>query len=198
RPATLAVPPGEAAFADLRVKPRQRIWKGASVTHAFSLGAHTEETVPVTLEGTHLQESILPSWFFKALLALLALLLVLAALWFLVLRPTIESAAQAAVQEEIAEATQAAQEAETAAEQAAAQAGQATDAAQAAQLAATDAGDAAVQANELVGSPVLDELVVPVSDRFQANTAAGATSTRSFVVPEGGTMRLTDFVLTNP
>ncbi|MCM3661601.1 hypothetical protein M3148_11460 [Georgenia satyanarayanai] len=199
RPPALTVPPGEAAFADLRVAPRSRIWRGASVTHPFTLTVHTEETTPVTLEGTHLQEAVLPPWFLKALLALLALLLLLAALWFLVLRPTIESTARRAVEEEVAQANEAAQEAAVAAQQAGEEAGQASNAAQAAQGAATEAGSAAVEANELVGSPTLDDLVVPVGDRFQVNTAPGATqSPEPFVVPAEGTVRLTDFVLSNP
>lgn len=199
RPPALTVPPGEAAFADLRVTPRTRIWRGASVTHPFALTVHADETTPVTLEGTHLQEQILPPWFLKALLALLGLLLLLTALWFLVLRPAIVTTAQRAVEEDVAAATEAAQEAAVAAQEASEQAGQASTAAQAAQGAAGDAGAAAVEANALVGSPVLDDLVVPVADRFQASTPLGATtSPPTFVVPDNGTLRLTDFVLSNP
>src|SRR5690606_18844065 len=160
---------------------------------------HTDETTPVTLEGTHLQEAVLPPWFLKALLALLALLLLLAALWFLVLRPTIESTAQRAVEEEVAQANEAAREAAVAAQQAGEEAAQASNAAQAAQSSAGEAGTAAVEANELVGSPTLEDLVVPVADRFQVDTAPGTTlSPAPFVVPAEGTVRLTDVVVRNP
>lgn len=207
RPRMLTVPPGEAAFADLRVKPLKRIWRGPAVTHPFSLVARAEDTTPATLDGTHLQESILPPWFLKALLALLALLLALALLWFLVFKPTIESAAQAAVQDEIDEATQAAEEAAAAAEaaqeqaaQAQEQARQATTAAQSSQAAAGEATDAIRQVEQVVDPGVLGALVAPVAERFHTTVPAGQTLPvdEPYVVAEGATLRLNDFVLSNP
>jgi hypothetical protein len=61
-----------------------------------------EGYLPIALEGSLLQEAILPPWFMRAILALLALLIALILLWFLVLRPTIESAASEAVAAPIA------------------------------------------------------------------------------------------------
>ncbi|MEE6296185.1 hypothetical protein [Georgenia wangjunii] len=55
-----------------------------------------------------------------------------------------------------------------------------------------------VFADELVGAPVLDAIAVPVSDRLQAQTPPGATATRSFGVEDGATLRLNDFVVSNP
>jgi hypothetical protein len=62
-----------------------------------------EGYLPIALEGSLLQESILPPWFMRALLALLALLIGLILLWLLVLRPTIESVASEAVAAPIAD-----------------------------------------------------------------------------------------------
>ena len=197
-PATVTVQPGHAEFADLKVKPRTRIWRGQSITHQFTVSVLTDETSTVTLDGTHLQEPTLPKWFLKALLALLALLVLLALAWFFLLKPTIESTATAAVEEPVAEANQRAEEAAAQAQQAGAQAEQAEDAALAAQSAATDAGTSAQTATELVGDPSVNNLVIPVGDRLQVNTPAGGQSSRSFIVPTGDTLRLSDFVLSNP
>lgn len=198
RPETLTVDPGHAAFADLKVKPRKRIWRGAAVTHQFTVSVLTDRTSTVTLDGTHLQERTLPPWLPKALLALLGLLLLLAAAWFFLLKPTIESTAQAAVEEPVAEANQRAEEAAAQAQQAGEQAGQAANAAQAAQGSAATAGESAEKVATLAGDPAVTNLVVPVADRLQASTPAGQQSSRSFIVPTDGTMQLTDFVLSNP
>ncbi|MEE6282129.1 COG1470 family protein [Georgenia sp. MJ170] len=198
RPATLTVEPGHAAFADLKVKPRKRIWRGEPVTHQFTVSVLTDLTSTVTLDGTHLQERTLPRWLPKALLALLGLLVLLALAWFLLFKPTIESAARAAVEEPVAEAAQQAEEAAAQAQQAGEQAGQASNAAQAAQGSAAAAGDAATQATDLVGDPSLTNLVVPVADRLAATTPAGGQSSRTFIVPTDATLRLTDFVMSNP
>ncbi|MFC4555549.1 hypothetical protein [Georgenia faecalis] len=198
RPERVTVEPGQAAFADVRVKPVSSLWRGPSITHPFTVTARTEETSSVTLDGTHLQEALVPRWLPKALLAALALLLLLAALWFLVLRPTIVSTAQEAVEEPVAQANERADEAAAQADEAAAEAEEAVVAAQSAQGAASQAGEAAVEANELVGAPVLQEIAVPLSDRLQAQTPPATTTTRTFTVEEGATVRLNDFVVSNP
>jgi hypothetical protein len=198
-PTRMTVEPGQAAFADVRVRPVRSMWRGAAVTHPFTVTVRTEETSTVTLDGAHLQEALLPRWLPKALLAALALLLLLVALWFLLLRPTIVSAAQEAVEEPLAEANERADEAAAQADEAAAQAEQAQDAAQSAQGAASQAGEAAVQVEEVVGSPALAEAAaVTISDRLRAQTAAGQTSTTAFTVEDGATVRLRDFLISNP
>lgn len=197
-PNRITVDPGHAAFADVRVRPMSSIWRGPSATHPFTVAVRTEETSTVTLDGTHLQEALLPKWLPKALLALLALILLLLAAWFFLLRPTIVSVAQEAVEEPVAEARENAEQAQAQAATAAQEAEQAGDAAQTAQGAAAQAGEAAVVADELVGAPVLEAVAVPISDRLQASTPPGATATRSFGVEDGATLRLNDFVVSNP
>jgi hypothetical protein len=56
-----------------------------------------EGGAPIQLDGTMLQESVLPPWFLKALLALVALLVALVLIWLLLLKPSIQSAASEAV-----------------------------------------------------------------------------------------------------
>src|SRR5699024_475821 len=182
-PPALTGEPGHAMFADLKVAPFERFWRGPEVTHPFTVTVAAENSTPVVLDGTHVQEPQMPGWLPKLLLALLGLLLLLALLWFLVLKPTIVSAAQAAVEEPVAQANERAAEAMQAAQQAEEKAGQAGTAAQAAQTSAVDAGDAANTANELVGSPTLDEVVAPVSDRLHTNVPAGGTGRAFFEVP---------------
>ncbi|MPV48653.1 MULTISPECIES: hypothetical protein [unclassified Pseudactinotalea] len=197
-PPSLTVEPGHAMFTDLKVSPLDKFWRGPEVTHPFTVTVAADASTPVVLDGTHVQEPLVPTWLPKLLLALLALLILLALLWFLLLKPTIVSAAQAAVAEPVEQANERAADAMQAAQQAGEKADQAGTAAQSAQSSAVDAGDAANTANELVGSPTLDEVVSPISDRLHTTTAAGSTNQAIFEVPEKTTLKLTDFVLSNP
>lgn len=52
---------------------------------------------PQTVNGTLLQESMLPPWLIKAVIALIALILLLWILWITLFKPTVESAAKDAV-----------------------------------------------------------------------------------------------------
>jgi hypothetical protein len=52
---------------------------------------------PETVNGTMLQEALIPPWLVKAILAILALALVLWILWLTLFKPTVESAARDAV-----------------------------------------------------------------------------------------------------
>jgi len=101
-PPSVVVEPGDAGFSKVKVSPTQRFWRGPSKTRPFQLQVTPEGYLPITLEGALLQEAILPPWFMRALIALLAALIMAVLLWFLVLRPTIESAASQAVASPIA------------------------------------------------------------------------------------------------
>jgi hypothetical protein len=96
QPPQLQVPPGAAAFAHVRVRARRRFWKGANVTHKFRVTAHPPGDVPVTSEGTLVQQAVLPSWFLRTVAFGLAGIVAAAALWFGVLRPTVRDAATSA------------------------------------------------------------------------------------------------------
>ncbi len=96
KPPELEVPPGSAAFAEVRVRARRRFWRGTAVTHRWHVTTHVPGDVPVTSEGTLLQEAVLPSWLPRALAFGLAGVVAAAALWFAVLRPTVQNAATSA------------------------------------------------------------------------------------------------------
>jgi len=97
KPPAVVVSPGMAEFAKVRVSPVKRFWRGTPKTRPFQLFVKPEGGAPLTLEGTLLQESVLPPWFLKALLALVGLLVLLVLLWLFVLKPSIQTAASEAV-----------------------------------------------------------------------------------------------------
>ena len=97
KPPGIVVDPGMAGFAKVEVKPQKRFWRGTPKTRPFQLVVRPEGAAPVTLDGALLQEAMLPPWFFRALMALLALAILLIVLWLGVLKPSIESAASEAV-----------------------------------------------------------------------------------------------------
>jgi hypothetical protein len=96
-PPGVVVEPGMAQFAKVKVKPTKRFWRGSPKTRPFQLVVRSEGAAPVTLEGAMLQEAVLPPWFARAVMALIALLIVLIILWLFVLKPSIQSAASEAV-----------------------------------------------------------------------------------------------------
>lgn len=102
KPPGVVVEPGMASFSKVQVKPVKRFWRGQPKTRAFQLFVRPEGGTPITLDGALLQESMLPSWFFKALLALIALLILLVLAWLFLLQPSIQSAASAAVESPLA------------------------------------------------------------------------------------------------
>ena len=94
RPTELEVPPGSAAFAQVRVRARRRFWRGPGVTHRFQVIAHPlGGDGPVRSDGTLLQEAVLPSWLPKAVALTAAAAVAAVALWFGVLRPAVRDAA---------------------------------------------------------------------------------------------------------
>ena len=96
-PPGVVVEPGMAQFAKLKVKPTKRFWRGSPKTRPFQLVVRSEGSPPVTLDGAILQEAVLPPWFARAIVALIALVIVLIILWLFVLKPSIQSAASEAV-----------------------------------------------------------------------------------------------------
>ena len=122
----LVVEPGTAHFTKFEVIPHERFWRGPPKTHQFQIlvteraraselpapqmagppGAPTPPAptvpipvaaVPETVNGTLLQEAMLPPWLIKAVIALIALILLLWILWITLFKPTVESAAKDAV-----------------------------------------------------------------------------------------------------
>jgi hypothetical protein len=192
KPQSFEIGPGEARFAEVGVKPVQRFWRGPDRTHQFQVTVSPEDGAEVVLDGTHLQSARIPKWFWKLLLWLLLLLLLLLALWLLLLRPAIESAAENAVDEEVAAAQDAADEALEKADQA-------DEAATAAQGAAGSAAESAEKAAEAAGTdaPKGKFVTVTTSERLETRLSEGATGADSFGLAEDETMTITDVVFEN-
>ena len=142
---------------------------------------------PIVVDGTHMQEPVFPSWFWKALLALAALIALLILLWNLLLKPTVEDAAREAVAEPLAEVQGQAE----AAEKAAAGAQQAAETA----AAAAQAGGTATP------PPAPPEATATTQNLvFTLTAAQGASVTRGMPepVPDGSVFQVTDLVFNNP
>jgi hypothetical protein len=98
-PPGLVVDPGTAGFAKIRVKPRARFWRGQPKTRAFKVAVQGESGPPILLDGSLLQEAVLPRWLIPALLAGLVALIALAVIWLTLLQPAIKSAATQALED---------------------------------------------------------------------------------------------------
>jgi len=97
KPPAVVVEPGMAGFAKVKVMPARKFWRGQPKTRPFQLFIKPEGGLPITLDGTMLQESVLPPWFLKALLLALLAIVALAIFWLFLLKPSIETAASEAV-----------------------------------------------------------------------------------------------------
>ena len=183
KPTELEIQPGHAAFADVRVRPAQSVWRGSPVTHAFTVMVAEEGSTALALDGTHLQEPLVPAWLPKAVLAALAALVALAVVWTWALKPTVASAAREAVQPQVQQVAKQAAQVQTQAKQAASSA---QDANKAAKKSENNAG--------IATSTVTNSF----DTRLSKATAAGATTTTPFKVPKGSTFGMTDFVFENP
>jgi hypothetical protein len=100
-PPTLSVEPGVAGFARVVVQPVQTFWRGPAKTRSFQVAVrpNADGAQPLLVDGSFLQESILPWWFTRALVALAAILIAAILLWFLVLQPQIRSTAAQALED---------------------------------------------------------------------------------------------------
>ena len=92
-PSQLDVAPGTAAFVTVRSRGARRFWRGPSQTRPFTVEAQTQCVEPVRMQGTLLHEAAIPGWLPKALMALAAVLVALAVLWFGLFKPSIKDTA---------------------------------------------------------------------------------------------------------
>lgn len=202
-PPAVAVEPGTAQFGKVSVQPASRFWRGTPKTLPFQLLIAEDGKAPVAVDGTMLQEPVLPKWLWKAVLALLALILLLVLLFLTVLKPVVKSAAKDAVKKPVAEAKQAAAAAQDAAKAAGAPAPAGGGAATTTTVASSGGG----------GTPTTTATATTIAsggggsasgvgDSFDTRLApapvAGGNDTKSFTVPAGKTFSLTDFGLQNP
>lgn len=158
------------------------------------------------LTGTLLQEPVLPKWLWKAVLALLALLLLLFILWKTLLKPQVESAARAVAVEEVedvgvqvaeleSEVDDVAEEAEVAQEAAV----EAEEAAAAAEEAADDAAAGGGGGGQSGLGTIFNETSAPSHSRLTVVAGPGELGrSEAGALPENETFALTDVILQNP
>jgi len=174
-PAALTAEPGTASFASIRLSPRQRFLTGPPKLNPYKVHVHQDGLPTITVDGTMQQEGLIPKWLVPALIALAALLIILAILWFTLLRPAITSAATAAVAPQASAAQSAAARASTAASTVTQK--------------APSGGGGATGANPVGGDPWSARLAINPSSKPLES---------SITVPQGGGLAVTDLVFENP
>lgn len=205
KPSSLVVEPGLAGFAELTVKPKQRFWRGEPKRLPFQIVAVEAGHEPMAVDGVFLQEPRLPRWFWKAVLAALALLLLLFILWQTVLKPSIESTARDTAEEVVAEAV----------EEVATDVEGINERLDAAGIPPVDPDapppppttappeptvppTTVAPTEPTVPSDQISALGDPIDFRLTTAVGAGGSATDAFTVGEGQVLSITDFVLQNP
>lgn len=183
-PPAVVAEPNTAVFSRCKAVPRARFLRGEPQTRPFQVLVEPEGQPALVVDGTMLQEPVLPRWFWKAVLASLLGLLLLVLLWFTVLKPTVESAAKDAVAPALAENEAALEKV-------------------AADVAGIKAGGGATTTvpPQVTTTTPAPSTANPLGDSFDrrlsATAAPGATATDRLAVT-GARISITDLVLQNP
>lgn len=196
RPQTLVIGPGQAAFVNVAVRPRRPRWRGQPATFPFQVVVAPEDDSPLVLDAAVVQQPIIPRSAGRILIGLLALLLVLAGLWWAVLRPEIRSTAKEAVAEQIAPVAQQAQAADQNAQKAIAAAG--GGASPAAPLPSPAGGTPPASPSPAPAAGGIPPGSTSLSRRLQSASGAGTVGTGQYTVPAGQILAVTDIYLQNP
>jgi hypothetical protein len=190
-PDHVTLAPGSAAVVAVRPRARERFWKGQPTSHPYQVVTEPAGQQPVVVDGTLLQEPVLPAWLLKALLALAILAALLVALWFAVLKPSISDTARAIATEEAKAATADEAAARKAADSAAAKDAGAAAADTQKQIDALDAASG----KPLKNPPTSSADGVPVTTRLATTAQEQAPSA---VLDPKRTVSVTDLLLQNP
>ncbi|WP_375386982.1 hypothetical protein [uncultured Amnibacterium sp.] len=171
--------PGGMTFVDLDIRAVKRVWRGAPMIHPFSVTVEPDGGQIAAVDGTFRQNPVLPSWFGKAVVATIVAIGALVALWFALLKPQVESAAVAAVDQPLASANTAAQQAQQNSNQALQAVGQTPS----------------PLPGQLAGKPTVS---TPTSLRLQIDVPTGQTRTSDpYTVAPDATLSITDVILQN-
>lgn len=92
----LTVQPGTSAFLKLKAKPYDRFLRGSDKRLPFGVSAIAPDQPPVNIDGTVVQQQLLPKWLLPVAIAALAAAVALTVLWFALVKPTVETAAREA------------------------------------------------------------------------------------------------------
>lgn len=103
QPSELDVNPGRAAFARLRVQPNRSFMTGPPRSYPFQVQVVPTGEKPILIDASMIQEALIAPWMRTAALALVGLIIAGALLWFLAIKPGIESTAKAAVKDPLAQ-----------------------------------------------------------------------------------------------
>ena len=205
QPATVRIEPGTAVLAKLKVVPHKRFLRGEPKNHPFQAVVLPAGGKEIVTDGVMIQQQLLPKWLLPALALLAAGAAALVALWFVLLRPQVQSMATEAVQQQASQMSSAASQASQAAEQAsqaarAAQGGAGTGSGRGsggASHGASGGGQGTGQAGAASGTTGTN----PVSFRI-ATTATPVTNGSyqrfGYTVPNHRPLDITDLVLQNP
>jgi hypothetical protein len=209
---TLTVQPGTSAFLKLRAKPYDRFLRGADKRLPFGVTAIAPDQPPVNMDGTVVQQQMLPKWLLPVVAAVLAAAVVLAVLWFTLVKPTVQTAAREAGKSAAEEATAELQEQANLAERRAVAAEEKANAAQKKvdEMAANGGppggepgGGARGATTDDKGVDISDGTAVDFRITTDADAQADPAEFESFTVPNGAippdkTLVLTDIILQNP
>jgi hypothetical protein len=175
-PPVVAVGPGEASFAKVRVRPARTFWRGAPKTRNFQLAVQPDDGQPLVLTGTYLQEALLPSWLGRAVAAAIAVVAMAVVLWAVVLQPQIKSNAEEALREF----------------------GYTPRPTAAAPTPRTSSGSGSLPPATLRPSPPPPTVVSPPAGATGPSPVAGRLVGAMGVKLSGGTLMITDLVFSNP
>ena len=173
-PPALTAEPGTASFASIRINPRQRFFTGPPKLAPYKVNVHQDGLPTIIVDGSMQQEGLVPPWLLPAVIGLAALLLVVAILWFFVLKPSLSSIAK----DQVATQTSSLQQ-------------QVNTLKAANPAAATGGAGGATGANPVKGDVW--------SSRLAVNSQATPPQLESAItVPQGGGLAVTDLVFENP
>jgi hypothetical protein len=196
-PPSVLAEPGTAAFAKVVARPLKRFLRGQPVSHPFQVRVQPEGDAPLLVEGTMLQEAVIPKWMPRALLGLVVAAWASVVLWALLLKPTVKSTAKEAANDALAQPLKeaSAQIASLAAKVGAPPPAPLVPGGAGGATTTTTAPITAGAAATPEAANGATDLGTPTDGRLEATPDA---QTASFPVPDGKVFSLTDIFLQNP
>ncbi|MET7390770.1 hypothetical protein ACFYPT_39135 [Streptomyces sp. NPDC005529] len=217
--------PGTATILPIKTMPKKRFLKGPQKTHPFQASIVGENFPTVTADAVMVQEQIFPKWLPSALAALVAVAILFFILWLTILRPVLHTEAREATAQ-ASQLPTASQQAAPASQSAQATPS-ATGGTQTPSSFPSPSGSSAAPSSKPTGGTsgvtsssgsgttskpssgggtggagqATPAAPVPIAFTLRTNAAAGHEGTfkiSSYTAPQGKTLLIYDFVLSNP
>jgi len=102
-PPAIVAEPGTAAFAKVVARPLKRFLRGQPISHPFQVRVEPEGEAALAVEGTMLQEALLPKWVPRALIGLFVAAWACVVFWALLLKPMVKTTAREAANDALVE-----------------------------------------------------------------------------------------------